>query len=100
MADKTKKPKNGMKFDTGKAMYDLIDPYCLEELAQVLTMGAIKYDRENWKQVEPHKYEAALFRHLQAYRKGEMIDPESRLHHLSHVMANTMFLYCHDKMKE
>ncbi|QDP61637.1 MAG: hypothetical protein Unbinned8261contig1001_10 [Prokaryotic dsDNA virus sp.] len=91
--------KKGMKFDTGKAMYDLIDPACLEELAQVLTMGAIKYNRDNWKQVEPYKYEAALFRHFQAYRKGEIIDPESGLHHLSHVMANTMFLYCHNKME-
>tara|TARA_B100001250_G_C19371072_1_gene601980 strand:- start:39 stop:338 length:300 start_codon:yes stop_codon:yes gene_type:complete len=96
----TKKIKDGMKFDTGKAMYDLIDPECLEEFAEVLTMGAIKYDRYNWKNVEPHKYEAALFRHLQAYRKGEMIDPESGLHHLAHVMANTMFLYCHNKMEK
>ena len=94
------KLKPGLKFDTEKLMYDLIDADCLEEFAKVLTLGAIKYERNNWKDVEPHRYEAALFRHFQAYRKGEMVDPESGLHHMAHIMANTMFLYCHDKMEK
>jgi hypothetical protein len=90
----------GKKFDTGKPQYDLIDPFALEDLAKVLTIGAQKYDRYNWKNVEKHRYEAALFRHLQAWRMGQYRDPESGLHHMAHVLANAMFLYCHDALEE
>ena len=90
----------GRKFDGNKPMYDLIDADALEQLARVLTQGAIKYDRYNWKNVEPHRYEAALFRHLQAWRQGEESDRESQCHHMAHVMCNAMFLFCFDRMKD
>ena len=61
----------GKKFDTDKPQYDLIDAHALEDLAKVLTIGAQKYDRYNWVKVEPHRYEAALLRHIQAWRMGE-----------------------------
>ncbi len=89
----------GKKFDTDKPQYDLIDAHALEDLAKVLTIGAQKYDRYNWKNVEPHRYEAALLRHIQAWRMGEKKDPETGLHHMAHALANAMFLYCHDNIE-
>jgi len=84
----------GKKFDTDKLRYDLIPPETIEELAKVLTHGAKKYAPDNWKNVEPFndRYYSALMRHLEAWRKGEMIDPESGLNHLSHALTNVTFL--------
>jgi len=89
----------GIKYDTDKIQYDLIDPHALEDMAKVLTLGAIKYDRYNWKNVEEHRYVSATMRHFEAYRKGELCDPESGLSHLAHAMVNLMFLYCLEKEK-
>ena len=89
----------GRKFDTNKPQYDLVDAHFLEDLAKVLTIGARKYDRYNWVKVEPHRYEAALLRHIQAWRMGEICDPETELAHLAHAAANLMFLYAHDMME-
>ena len=89
----------GKKFDTDKIQYDLVDASFLEDVAKVLTIGAQKYDRYNWKKVSPHRYEAALLRHIQAWRMGEMCDPETEIAHLAHAAANLMFLYCHDMME-
>jgi hypothetical protein len=93
---KTKPPidQAGMKFDNSKNRLDLIEPEFLESLAAVLTYGAKKYAVNNWQKVAdgPDRYYAALLRHLLAYRRGELIDPESNLSHLSHVACNVMFL--------
>tara|TARA_Y100001963_G_scaffold66763_1_gene93048 strand:- start:2453 stop:2731 length:279 start_codon:yes stop_codon:yes gene_type:complete len=84
----------GRKFDKDKIQYDLICPFFLEDVARVLTHGAIKYDRYNWKGVESHRYVAALMRHFEAFRKGESFDNDSGCHHLAHAAVNIMFLYC------
>tara|TARA_B100000131_G_C18096323_1_gene604164 strand:+ start:1459 stop:1737 length:279 start_codon:yes stop_codon:yes gene_type:complete len=89
----------GIKFDFDKVQYDLLDPYALEDMAKVLTMGAKKYGRYNWKNVDEHRYVAAMMRHFEAYRKGEPCDPESGLSHLAHAMVNLMFLYNFEKEK-
>lgn len=88
----------GVKYDGGKPRYDLIDPSALEGLASVLTMGAEKYDDDNWKKVPEaeKRYYSALIRHLEARRLGELIDSESGLPHAAHVMANAMFLFHFD----
>ena len=39
------------------------------------------------------RYLDALYRHLQAYRFGETVDPESGLHHLTHALTNVAFLH-------
>lgn len=85
----------GMKFDTGKLQYSLIPPETLSALASVLTYGAQKYAPNNWQLVEhgETRYMDALFRHLEAFRAGETHDPESGLHHLSHVLTNVAFLH-------
>ena len=81
-----------MKFDNGKLRYGLIPPQATKALAEVLTYGAKKYKPDNWKQGEPDRYMDALYRHLEAYRSGELVDSESGLSHLSHAITNIAFL--------
>lgn len=84
----------GRKDDTGKNRLDLIEPEFIESVGKVLTFGASKYEPNNWQNVEDGKdrYYAAALRHLMAYRRGEVTDPESGLSHLEHVACNIMFL--------
>lgn len=90
----------GRKFDGNKLEYGLLPPYALEETVRVLTFGAQKYERDNWKRVPDSKrrYFDALQRHVWAWKQGEQIDPESGMHHLAHAMCCLMFLYEHDIM--
>tara|TARA_R110002126_G_scaffold68046_1_gene172083 strand:- start:747 stop:1031 length:285 start_codon:yes stop_codon:yes gene_type:complete len=88
------------KFDSGKNRYDLIPVDAIEGIAEALTMGAAKYGDNNWRGIDPERYYAALFRHLIAWRKGEIDDPESGLNHLKHVLVNTVFLLELTKNKE
>jgi len=84
----------GLKYDDNKLRYTLIPPVALKGLAEVLTFGAAKYAPDNWKYVENGKvrYLDALYRHLEAYRSGEILDPESGLSHLKHILTNAVFL--------
>lgn len=88
-------PQVGLKYDTGKLLFSLIPPETTRALAQVLTFGAQKYAPNNWQLIENGKdrYLDALFRHLDAYRSGEALDPESGLSHLSHALTNVAFLH-------
>lgn len=87
-------PQTGRKNDYGKLRYDLVPPVALEEITKVLTFGAEKYAPENWRRVEDWKprYTAALMRHIEAYRKGEDLDPETGVSHLAHAGCCLMFL--------
>jgi hypothetical protein len=90
----------GRKFDGNKLEFGLLPPLALEATVDVLTFGAQKYERDNWKRVPDSKrrYYDALQRHLWAWKKGEILDPESGKHHLAHAMCCLMFLYEHDTM--
>ena len=87
--------EKGLKFDTGKLQYSLIPTETTKALAEVLTFGARKYAPNNWMLVENGKtrYLDALYRHLEAFRSGETLDPESSLHHLAHALTNLAFLH-------
>jgi len=87
----------GRKFDGSKLEYGLLPPLALKATVDILTFGAVKYERDNWKIVPDAKrrYFDALQRHLWAWKEGEYIDPESRKHHLAHAMACLMFVYEH-----
>lgn len=83
------------KFDNGKCDYSLLEPIVVEMYCSVGQMGASKYGRNNWKlskKEDMHRYEAALLRHLMAYKSGEKKDPESGLSHLSHALWNLVAL--------
>lgn len=84
----------GVKHDQGKLDLTLIPPVLLEETARVLMHGAAKYDRHNWVSVPdaPHRYAAALLRHVLAWQKGERLDPDSGLPHLAHASCCIAFL--------
>lgn len=87
------------KSDNGKNMLELIEPKFIMELGMVLTSGAIKYDRNNWKNMSSNDRErikGALLRHLYRYLDGQTHDDESMLHELAHVSCNAMFLMWYD----
>ena len=90
----------GRKFDGNKLEYGLLPPLALEATVDVLTFGVQKYERDNWKRVPDSKrrYFDAMERHIWAWKKGEILDPESGKHHLAHAMCCLMFLYEHDIM--
>jgi hypothetical protein len=87
----------GLKFDGGKPRWSLLMQGChsaLNGVAEVLTFGAKKYAAHSWQQVENNKerYRDAMYRHLNAIERGEVLDPESGLPHWDHVACNALFL--------
>lgn len=85
---------DGVKFDTKKLRYGLVDPVSYAWLVGVLTYGAAKYAPENWRKVDQgdRRYYEALIRHLEAWRAGEKLDPETGFPHVAMVFTNAMFL--------
>lgn len=92
----------GRKFDGGKPQYGLIPPKALKELVKVLTLGAIKYEPDNWKHVPEaqYRYYDALMRHAWDWKSGEQLDPETGINHLAHAMCNLLFLLERDLYTE
>ncbi len=74
-----------------KARWDLLPIEAIEEVVNILTQGAEKYDDWNWLENEKDWHYAALLRHLVEWKKGEIIDKESKKHHLAHVICNAIF---------
>lgn len=82
-----------IKHDDGKPDFSLVPPVALTEVARVLTHALKKYPRDNWKKnKEPHRYVAAILRHVFAYMRGEKMDPESGMHHMACAVCSAMFL--------
>lgn len=76
----------GRKNDQGKLRYDLIPPSPLKELAEVYTLGAAKYGDYNWLLgLDWSRVVAALYRHLEAWRTGRIVDPDDGQHPLASV---------------
>lgn len=83
----------GLKYDAGKPMMSLVDPDAMEGLAKVLTFGASKYDKNNWRNgIVYSRIIDAAERHLAEVKRGNDTDAESGLGHIDHVMCNIMFL--------
>ena len=88
----------GTKYDEDKLQYSLVPSYALQEVARNLTLGLKKYrERDNWKKVPQanQRYLDALYRHLEAHRRGEIYDPDSSVKDMPHMAAvavNAMFL--------
>lgn len=83
----------GAKFDDGKVPMDLWSADALEATAEVLALGAVKYEAYNWaKGISYRRVFSALLRHLWAWWRGEDNDPEWGKHHLAHAMCCLMFL--------
>lgn len=76
----------------GKLRMDLIPPEVETALAEVLTFGAEKYSDRNWEkglQFEKHHL-AAMYRHVNKWRRRIDNDEESGLNHIKHAMWHLM----------
>ena len=71
-------------------------PYnALEQVCRVFSYGCIKYQRDNYKLAPGlplESYIQSMWRHLVQYLRGELVDNESQLPHLSHLACNA-FMY-------
>jgi hypothetical protein len=83
-----------------KAPLGLVPPYAMEQTAWVHKLGADKYGPWNWREtgVCASTYVNAILRHLNAWRDGESLDPESGITHLAHIACSANILmdaeYC------
>lgn len=82
-----------VKHNKGKIRYDLLPTDALRVMAEVMTVGAQRYGKDNWKSCDDiDVWLAALMRHLEAYRAGELIDCDSKNLHMAHVLVNAAFI--------
>ena len=77
-----------------KAPMHLIPPYALEQTAWVHKLGSEKYGPYNWRKtgVCATTYVSAIMRHLNAWRDGEDMDPESGISHIAHIVSSCNIL--------
>jgi hypothetical protein len=98
-------PEHGAVFDepagearksaesASKPRLELLPGAALEQIAEVLTYGAAKYDANNWcRGARWGRYYAALLRHLFAWWRGEDRDAETGMSHLAHAGCCLLFL--------
>jgi len=97
-----KSSEHGRKFDQNKLEYGLVPPIGFKAVVEILTLGAQKYDRDNWKHVPDGKrrYFDAAMRHLWDWKSGERFDEETSKNHLAHAICNLMFLLEKDLLTE
>lgn len=75
-------------------MLSLIPVELIEQAGLVMTAGAEKYSKHNWKGFTEEQQEEimdSLLRHIMAHLKGEIYDKETGLPHLAHAGANIGF---------
>jgi hypothetical protein len=83
-----------------KTPLGLIPPYAMDQTAWAHKLGAEKYGPFNWRDtgVCASTYINAIMRHLNAWRDGEDLDPESGISHLAHIACSCNILldagYC------
>ena len=73
-----------------KTPLGLIPPHAMEQTAWVHKLGSQKYGPFNWRDtgVCASTYVNAIMRHLNAWRDGEDLDPESGITHLAHIACS------------
>ena len=86
--------EQGKKFDQGKPNWALLPMEAINDVVKVLTFGATKYGKGNWKHLDDweDRYFAAVMRHLESWQSGERLDSESGLPHLAHAATNLIFM--------
>jgi len=83
----------GKRYNKGKTQLSLIPPFSMEQLGKVLTFGAEKYDRNNYRKgMKWSTVIDSLERHLNDFKAGRDIDEESGLPTMAHVLCNAVFL--------
>ena len=88
----------GRKADKGKPRWSLLPRGAVKQVIDVLEFGAQKYAPGNWKRVPDARtrYYDALHRHVEAWWRGEKVDPDSGLPHLAHAACCVLFLLWFD----
>ncbi len=98
----------GIKFDAGKAPYELLAPELMEAVSRILGFGAAKYGSRNWeKGMAWGRVFGALMRHLWAWWGGQGpttksflfsdLDAETGFSHLWHAGCCIMFLIAYEE---
>lgn len=93
----TKKPQSGMRFNTGKMRFNLIPMDARLELARVYTVGAAKYEDDNWlKGMSWKEMIDCAERHFALWQMGQARDPDTKCHHLAQVAWNVLGLLVYE----
>jgi hypothetical protein len=88
----------GRKDDQGKLPWHLLPPDALDQIVWVLQHGANKYGERNWENgMSWSRPFSALMRHMWAWWRGEGVDPETGISHLSHAGCCIMFLLAYEQ---
>lgn len=87
-----------------KARWDLLPALAEAEVVEVLTWSTEKYPEDNWRDIPldrllPLMYRAARS-HMEARRRGEVKDSESKRHHLAHAILSLLFILEQDLARE
>lgn len=93
MGQITTDPAGGKKADGDKVRFELLIPEFIEAFARVMTHGAKKYDAWNYLKLDRERVIGALHRHVNAYQRGEINDPETGESHLIHATCCMMMLW-------
>ena len=89
-----------VKYDVGKPRMELLSPWVLEEVAKVMTNGAVKYQDHNWRNgFNWTRPIGAALRHILKWLRGEDLDPEWNLPHLAHAICCLMFTLEHQLLE-
>ena len=87
---------SGVKSDFGKVRGELVPPDAEAWVARVAEYGAEKYEIDNWKKLSDQegqrRLREAIRRHLDALRRGEVFDPETKMPHAAAIGVNAAFL--------
>ena len=91
----------GTKNDQEKLRLDLVPIDVLKDVAQVYTIGAKKYDDENWKKgISYKRIYAAVLRHLFEFMELNEIDEEDGQKHISSAIWGLIALNYYSNHRE
>jgi len=94
--------EEGIKYDDSKVlMSEFLNSKAFGAVSAVLTFGAKKYERGNWRKgfADERLYDAAIG-HLYSAIRGEKLDEETKLPHIAHAICCLTFLLEHEDLPE
>ena len=88
-----------LKHKEGKPDLRLVPPQLLADLARVYEYGLIKYEEGSWKKFSlggARELISPGMRHVDEYREGRYVDPESKCYHLMQAIWNLFTIHWHE----
>jgi hypothetical protein len=87
-----------VKADGSKLRYELLPYDALDEVAAVMTVGALKYHDRNWEAgMRWSRVLGSALRHITAWAQGQNHDPETGYSHLAHAACCILFLLAYEQ---